>query len=85
MTAWLKINQLVSQLRYLLCHIPVLSLQSTVDFHFVQGHGQEKMSGSVSDVVITSAAFDEEKRKSTKSKVNYVLEYCSYPINVINL
>ena len=44
-------------------------LQNTIDFRFVQGLGQQKMSGSVSDVVITSASFDKERRASTKSRV----------------
>ena len=43
--------------------------QNTIDFRFVQGLGQQKMSGSVSDVVITSASFDKERRASTKSRV----------------
>lgn len=44
-------------------------LQNKVEFHFVQGHGQQKMAGSILDLVITSAAFDKERRKPTKSKV----------------
>lgn len=35
----------------------------------MQRHGQQKMAGSILDLVITSAAFDKERRKSTKSKV----------------
>ncbi|KAL9987728.1 hypothetical protein ACROYT_G002079 [Oculina patagonica] len=46
-----------------------LFLKNAVDFHFVQGHGQQKMAGSVTDVVIFSAAFDKERRGSTKSRV----------------
>jgi len=46
-----------------------LYLQSAVDFHFVQGHGQQKMAGSVADVIIFSAAFDKDKRGTTKSRV----------------
>ncbi|XP_022794312.1 vacuolar protein sorting-associated protein 13A-like [Stylophora pistillata] len=46
-----------------------LFLKSTIDFRFIQAFGQQKMSGSVSDVVITSAAFDKERRASTKSRV----------------
>ena len=49
--------------------IYVFFLQNTIDFRFVQGLGQQKMSGSVSDVVITSASFDKERRASTKSRV----------------
>ena len=44
-------------------------VQNTIDFRFVQGLGQQNMSGSVSDVVINLAAFDKERRASTKSRV----------------
>ena len=44
-------------------------MQNTIDFRFVQGLGQQNMSGSVSDVVINLAAFDKERRASTKSRV----------------
>ncbi|XP_066022142.1 intermembrane lipid transfer protein VPS13C isoform X9 [Pocillopora verrucosa] len=46
-----------------------LFLKNTIDFRFVQGLGQQNMSGSVSDVVINLAAFDKERRASTKSRV----------------
>ena len=52
-------------------------LQNTIDFRFVQGLGQQKMSGSVSDVVITSASFDKERRASTKSRVKLYSFYLS--------
>ena len=45
------------------------SVQNTIDFRFVQGLGRQNMSGSVSDVVINLAAFDKERRASTKSRV----------------
>ena len=44
-------------------------VQNTIDFRFVQGLGQQSMSGSVSDVVINLAAFNKERRASTKSRV----------------
>ena len=44
-------------------------MQNTIDFRFVQGLGWKNMSGSVSDVVINLAAFDKERRASTKSRV----------------
>ena len=57
--------------------IYVFFLQNTIDFRFVQGLGQQKMSGSVSDVVITSASFDKERRASTKSRVKLYSFYLS--------
>ena len=63
--------------------IYVFFLQNTIDFRFVQGLGQQKMSGSVSDVVITSASFDKERRASTKSRVKLYSFYlrCSILIS----
>ena len=56
---------------------PILCpLQNAVDFRFVQGHGQQKMSGSVSDLVISSAAFDKERRKTTSSRVKADFKSC---------
>ena len=59
-----------------LCRI-LCSLQNAVDFHFVQGHGQQKMAGSVSDLVILSAAFDKERRKATSTRVKADFKSCN--------
>ncbi|XP_068741113.1 intermembrane lipid transfer protein VPS13A-like [Montipora capricornis] len=46
-----------------------LFLKNSLDFHFVQSQEQQKMSGSISDLVITSAAFDKDRRRSTTARV----------------
>lgn len=56
-------------------------LQSAVDFHFVEGYGQQKMAGSVTDVIIFSAAFDKDKRKSTKSRVKQYSDNYLFDMN----
>ena len=56
------------------------SVQNTIDFRFVQGLGRQNMSGSVSDVVINLAAFDKERRASTKSRVKLY----SFLLGVVN-
>ena len=43
--------------------------QNSLDFNFLQSHGQQKIFSSVSNLSVISAAFDEERRNSTKSKV----------------
>ncbi|KAK3732850.1 hypothetical protein QZH41_012372, partial [Actinostola sp. cb2023] len=49
-----------------------LFLKNTIDFNIMFAQGQQKMFGHLSNLSITSAAFDLEHRAATKTQVFYL-------------